>query len=77
MVAQPGGFRSELNDVPVPEVPSAGKDAGHASIIAEMVECIRTGQIPETVCTDNIKSLAMVLAAVESAEQGRPVDVKW
>jgi predicted dehydrogenase len=76
-IAQPGGFRSELKDVQVPEVSSAGKDAGHASIIAEMVECIRSGRTPETVCTDNIKSLAMVLAAVESAEQGRPVEVKW
>ncbi|MBN9396962.1 MAG: hypothetical protein BGO39_03115 [Chloroflexi bacterium 54-19] len=77
VVAQPGGFRSELNEVQVPEVPSAGRDSGHASIIAEMVECIRTGQTPETVCIDNLKSLAMVLAAVESAEQGRRVEVKW
>jgi predicted dehydrogenase len=75
-VAQQGCFRSELNDTQVRELDTSGKDAGHASIIAEMVECIQTGQTPETVCTDNIKSLAMVLAAVESAEQGRPVEVK-
>lgn len=76
-VAQQGSFRSELNDILVPELDTSGKDAGHASIIAEMVECIQTGQTPETVCTDNIKSLAMVFAAVESAEQGRSVEVKW
>ena len=76
-VAKQGDFRSQLNDLEVPEVSSSGKDGGHASIIAEMVGCIQTGKTPETVCTDNIKSLAMVLAAVESAEQGRSVPVKW
>jgi hypothetical protein len=29
------------------------------------------------VCTENIKSLAMVLAAVKSAETAREVAVKW
>lgn len=77
VVAEPGGFRSVLKDVEVPVVDAAEKAAGHASIIQEMVECIQTGRTPETICTDNIKSLAMVLAAVESADQGRPVEVKW
>jgi predicted dehydrogenase len=77
VVVQPGGFFSELKDLPVPEVAISNKEAGHSSIIQEMVECIQTGKTPETVCTDNIKSLAMVLAAVESAEKGRSVEVKW
>ena len=76
-VAKQGGFISELNNIEVPEIASSGKESGHASIIAEMVECIQTGRTPETVCSDNIKSLAMVLAAVESAEKGRQVEVKW
>lgn len=77
VVDEPGGFRYKVKDLAVPPVDTAGKDQGHASIIREMVEAIQTGQPPETICTDNIKSLAMVLAALESAELGRPVEVKW
>jgi hypothetical protein len=36
---------------------------------------VRTGKKPETICTDNIKSLAMVFAAIESAETGKRVKV--
>jgi predicted dehydrogenase len=77
IVAEPGGLVAKMQNLEVPPADVTGKDAGHASLIAEMVEAIRTGQTPETICTDNIKSLAMVLAAVESAEQNRPVEVKW
>ena len=45
---------------------------GHAGLIHEFVDCVRTGNTPETACTDNIKSLAMVFAAIESAKSGRP-----
>jgi hypothetical protein len=34
------------------------------------------GPPPETVSSDNIHSLAMVLAAIESAEQGKWAEVK-
>ncbi len=77
IVAHTGGFRSTMSDLAVPLVDVSAKDNGHASIICEMIECIQTDQIPETICTDNIKSLAMVLAAVQSAEQGRTVEVQW
>jgi predicted dehydrogenase len=52
------------------------KSGGHAGLVREFVECIRTGQTPETVCTDNIKSLAMVFGAIESAESGKRVEIK-
>ena len=52
------------------------KSGGHAGLIREFVECVRTGQTPETVCTDNIKSLAMVFGAIESAESGKRVEIK-
>ncbi|MDW8344051.1 MAG: Gfo/Idh/MocA family oxidoreductase [Verrucomicrobiae bacterium] len=52
------------------------KDGGHTGLIREFLECVRTGQVPETICSDNIKSLAMVFGAVESAETGRPVEIK-
>lgn len=53
------------------------KDGGHTGLIREFVECIRTGRVPETVCTDNIKSLAMVFGAVESAESGQAVEIMF
>ena len=40
---------------------------GHQSVIAEFVRAIETGRQPETVGADNIKSLAMVFGAIESA----------
>jgi len=48
---------------------------GHAGAIAEFVACLRNGGIPETICTDNIKSLAMVHSAVRSADQKRRVKI--
>jgi predicted dehydrogenase len=49
----------------------------HAAAMAEFVAALRAGRLPETNCQDNIKSLAMVLAAVESAKTGRKVAVQW
>ena len=40
---------------------------GHESVIAEFVHAIETGRQPETAGADNIKSLAMVFGAIESA----------
>ena len=60
-----------------PEIPEAAgaRVGGHRGIIEEFVHCVRTGGTPETVCTDNIKSLAMVFGAIESAETGRRVEI--
>jgi predicted dehydrogenase len=44
-------------------------------VIREFVECVRTGATPETSGAGNIKSLAMVLGAIGSAEAGREVDI--
>lgn len=55
---------------------SDDKTGGHTGLLKEFVECIRTGKTPETVCTDNIKSLAMVFGAIESAESGKRVGIK-
>jgi len=80
VVAQAGGFRSEWEDVAVPPI---GPDdhgpqfavGGHAGLIADFVDCVRTGRIPETVASDNIKSLAMVFGAIDSAAQGREIQI--
>ena len=46
---------------------------GHAGVIHNFVESLKSGKTPQTVCTDNIRSLAMVYAAIESAESGQKV----
>jgi predicted dehydrogenase len=70
VVEEAGGFFSDLRDVKVPEFAAAEKEGGHGGLIRDFVRCIRSGETPETVCTDNIHSLAMVFGAVESAERG-------
>jgi predicted dehydrogenase len=75
VVAEKGGFFSKTEDIAVPPYVSAAKTGGHAGLIREFVACVETGTVPETICTDNIKSLAMVFAAVESAQSGRTVRV--
>ena len=48
---------------------------GHAGLIRDFVRCLQTGATPETICTDNIKSLAMVFGAIESAETGQRITI--
>jgi len=74
-VRKTGGFFSECAELPVP-IADTAKDGGHRGVIADFVECLRKGKTPETICTDNIKSLAMVLGAIESAETGKTVKIK-
>jgi predicted dehydrogenase len=61
--------------ISMPGVEWAGPD-GHAGCIHHFLDCIRGGRSPETICTDNIKSLAMTFAAIESAETGRLVAIE-
>jgi len=49
----------------------------HAGVINEFIECLKTGATPQTICTDNVKSLAMVLSAIESAENGQKIKIEW
>lgn len=74
-VSKVDGFMADLLDIPAPTAYS-GNVGGHVGLIREFVECVRTGGVPETICTDNIKSLAMVLGAIESAETGQLVVIK-
>ena len=48
---------------------------GHFGVLADFVAAVRSGTEPETGGRDNIRSLAMVLAAIESAEAGQRVDI--
>jgi len=61
------GFHRPLAAIEVPPPDDPAQTHGHASVIAEFIDSIETGRRPETAGSDNIKSLAMVFAAIESA----------
>lgn len=58
-------------DVPLP--PDEGQTHGHRSVVVDFILAIKGGRQPETVSSDNIKSLAMVFGSIESARTGQPV----
>ena len=67
-----------LHGVTPVEVPSAEHDEethGHASVITGFIEAIRSGRRPETASSDNIRSLAMVFGAIESAKTGKRIEI--
>jgi predicted dehydrogenase len=77
VVSKTGGFFSEMADLQMPPLNPEDKIGAHGGQIADFVDCVRTGRIPETICTDNIKSLAMVFAAIESAQRNQEIAVEW
>jgi predicted dehydrogenase len=50
---------------------------GIAGSLREFLKSLRTGKKPQGECHDNIKSLAMVFAAIESAKLGKRVRITW
>ena len=68
----PGLLRDAM-PIPVPEPADPDQTHGHASVLAEFLDAIEEGRPPETASNDNIKSLAMVFAAIESARTGQRV----
>jgi predicted dehydrogenase len=70
------GLLRQSDPVPVPQPADPAATAGHASVIRDFVTSLDAGREPETVATDNLKSLAMVFAAIESAETGRRVEIR-
>lgn len=70
-VTQSGGFLSETEPHTAnvePNVPG-----GIAGSLRDFLNALQTGATPMGECHDNIKSLAMVFAAIESAQTGRRV----
>jgi predicted dehydrogenase len=72
---EPDSLLRKRVPVPVPDVADASQTNGHASVIAAFVDAVETGAPPETISSDNINSLAMVLAAVKSAQTGVRVTI--
>jgi predicted dehydrogenase len=73
-VTHAGGFHSEFRTIE--EAPAEIKHGIEGSL-DEFLRCIRGGGTPMGECHDNIKSLAMVFAAIESAATQRRVPVSW
>lgn len=73
-VAGSEGFFRPLEAVPVPD--AALPAEGHAGVILDFARALREGRRPLTDARDNILSLGMVLGAIRSAEEGRPVPVE-
>lgn len=76
VAAGEGKFLNDLEPVAVPQAPEQEKTHGHASVVAEFLAAIEEGRRPETDGTDNIKSLAMVFAAIESAMARARVEIR-
>lgn len=70
-----GGFLREVSPVAVPDPEDLRQTHGHASVIAEFLDAIEAGRMPETASNDNIKSLAMVFGAIESARLRQRVEI--
>jgi predicted dehydrogenase len=66
IVTERGGFFSNTESVDgsVHDIPS-----GIGGSLTEFLHALRTGETPNGECHDNIKSLAMVFAAIESAKR--------
>jgi predicted dehydrogenase len=75
-VAGDSGFFRDLKPIDVPEPADIDQTHGHASVLADFLDAIVGGRAPETVGSDNIKSLAMVFGAIESARTGQRVQIK-
>ncbi len=75
VVAGNEGFFRPLAAIDVPEPADSDQTHGHASVLAEFLDAIEEGRPPETASNDNIKSLAMVFAAIESARTGQRVTI--
>ncbi len=70
------GFFRPLREVEVPPPVDEGRTHGHESVIGEFLEAIGDGREPETSGRDNLKSLAMVFGAIESARTGQRVRIE-
>lgn len=68
VVATEGLFSDlETTRIPVPPLPEARIE--QAGIMKQFFDALELGTVPPTVCSDNIKSLQMVFAAIDSAEK--------
>lgn len=75
LVRETTGLLSDFTGAELPPADPHDRVGGHLGLIKEAVASLRSGQPAETAAVDNVRSLAMVFAAIESAESGRKVMV--
>jgi predicted dehydrogenase len=75
-VKVPEGFFYEQQQIPVMEEPDPAETRGHFSVMTQFLRQVTEGIPAETRSLDNIHSLAMVLAAIESSNAGSMVPVR-
>jgi predicted dehydrogenase len=73
-----GGALS-TQEVPLVKPAHAGhvpiKDQGHGAVIGQFLDWLDGGPAPQTTLQDNVKSIAIVFAAIEASAENRMVDV--
>ncbi len=74
IVAEDRGFRRPLRRHPVSTV--SLEPAGIQGALHDMVTAIAEGRNPDSPASENIQSIAIVFAAIESAKRGSKVEMK-
>jgi predicted dehydrogenase len=74
-VGKRSGLFDEVAAIEIPPLDPADKIGGHLGVMKDFIAAVRGGPKPETIGSDNIKSLMMTLGAIQSAEQGRRVAI--
>ena len=69
------GLFDPVTSIEPPPLAPEDRIDGHFGVLSDFIAAVRTGAEPETVGHDNIRSLAMVFGAIQSAETGRRVDI--
>ena len=75
IIVNKDGFFRQLKDLEVPA--EKVKFGGMHGALREMLAFLRKGTKPQTECRDNIKSLAMVFAVIESSRKGKRIPIVW
>ena len=75
VVADIKPFHSVMNKVAIPEIDDSKLLQSHDGVILDFFNAIKAGKQPQSPAEDNIKSLAMVFAAIKSAENGTVVKI--
>ncbi|WP_113095725.1 Gfo/Idh/MocA family oxidoreductase [Phyllobacterium sp. P30BS-XVII] len=69
------GLFSGVTAVEIPPLDASHRIGGHLGVMQDFIAATRGGSAPETAGNENIKSLAMVFGAIQSAETGRRIEI--
>jgi predicted dehydrogenase len=76
VISETGGFISKHSELELPALEQQIVN-GHEGLIRDFMTKLEAQQPQATPSSDNIKSLAMVFAAIESAQTKQRVEVRW